>query len=35
MNPEPSKRNLATLKDLWPDIANPYFKALSNPAHRK
>jgi hypothetical protein len=25
----------ATLKDLWPDIVNAYFKALSNPAPRK
>jgi hypothetical protein len=22
----------ATLKELWPDIVNAYFKALSNPA---
>jgi hypothetical protein len=25
----------ATLKELWPDIVNAYFKALSNPAPRK
>ena len=24
----------ATLKELWPDIVNAYFKALSNPAPR-
>jgi hypothetical protein len=23
------------LKELWPDMVNAYFKALSNPAHRK
>jgi hypothetical protein len=25
----------ATLKELWPDIVNAYFKALGNPASRK
>jgi hypothetical protein len=27
--------DLNTLKELWPDIVDAYFKALSNPAPRK
>jgi hypothetical protein len=26
------RENLDTLKELWPDIVDAYFKALSNPA---
>ena len=26
-----AEKNHATLKELWPDIVNAYFKALSNP----
>jgi hypothetical protein len=29
------EKDHATLKSLWPDIVNAYFKALSNPRSRK
>ena len=28
------RENLDTLKELWPDIVDAYFKALSNPARQ-
>ncbi len=30
-----TRENLDTLKELWPDIVDAYFKALSNPTPRK
>jgi hypothetical protein len=30
-----TRENLDALKELWPDIVDAYFKALSNPAPRK